>query len=250
MLDYKLPPKVGVVCERLHKKYKFHNDNYTPGQTMKLKLTTGSYFIDMSNSWMSFDVNVTTSTGGTPNANPITFGSGSVLNIFRNSLVLAKSGKELSRHDMMNVANRLRVIWENDRNYGHGIGRVMGCMNSQLTSSSAGNVTTNSVFGRPFAFNGTWTYGFGVPMKYISRLFDTNKLLPPVLADCMRLELQLESFATAFARVTASDGASYSVKNVFVHLACVKLADAVEKAVLSKPISMSHVEVHHNSGGR
>lgn len=149
---------------------------YVPEDVMVFNLH-GAHFADMSQSYLSFDLEA--------NAD-INFGTGSVLNLFKEVRVIAPNGKEIGRTFKNNLLQRY----------------LMYVKHSTEWQAATGEFLTFS-----FTTPGTKSK-YSVPLRLIEYFFETTQLLPPRLVEGLRIEITLER-----PNVALVNSASYTIRN-------------------------------------
>tara|TARA_R110002153_G_scaffold129228_2_gene277885 strand:- start:4261 stop:5496 length:1236 start_codon:yes stop_codon:yes gene_type:complete len=186
-LVYELPKNLSLAAARNTKEYHFQKSEYTNGDgSMICTLQTGGQYVNWAASHLKFKL-TRTSTGTSD------WGKGSAANIFREVIITSRSGQEIARLDRSNVY-RLH----HDRLY----------MSAEELAS------VGSLMGYDEAAVATGVPGtYIIPMCKICTLFDNKKLMPNWLASGLRIELRLESPATAFDAAAATAVTAYTIKD-------------------------------------
>ncbi len=205
-LTYNLPSAATVVVEKNQKIFFCDKTEYKSGDDrIVITLNSGSDFIDGMNSYLSFNLKVTGATTS------VGFGDGSAANIFREILIVSRDGAEIERVRDLNSLVATRCRWTKAKGYLDSTGTASG-YNSNSTA------TTNALKGDGEDYT--------IPMRELSALFDTDKLLPSFLMAGCRIELALEKPEKAFF-VTGNPVTDYTVKRPIMRLETLKLSDSV-----------------------
>jgi len=194
-LTYTMPRNLSVVAARNQKKYTFQRSQYTDTSgSMICTLQTGAQYVDWKNSYLKFGLTIVSSGTYTH------FGLGSAVNLFREIIISSRSGVELDRITRLNLLrlhhDRVHMSTEELAS----VGSLMGYLDYDV--ATAAPTTTG--------FDGT-KYNFVIPMRKLSGFFDSPKLCPSHLASGLRIELVLESKATAVVAEVGQTITSYTI---------------------------------------
>ena len=194
-LTYTMPRNLSVVAARNQKKYTFQRSQYSDTSgSMICTLQTGAQYIDWRNSYLKFGLTVDTSAGGDWH-----FGLGSACNLFREIIISSRSGVELDRITRLNLLRLHHDRVNMSREELDSVGSLMGYQDYTTSVGTASGYSDN-VQAR-----------FVIPMRKLSGFFDSPKLCPSHLASGLRIELVLESKATAIRCVAGNTIASYTI---------------------------------------
>ena len=160
------------VITRSQRKQFPQKNSYVADDVMVFELH-GSYFIDMCQSNLSFDL------VGSSN---LDFGKGSVLNLFKEVRIIASNGKVISRIQKANLLN-------------------FNLMYAKHGSAYRVNMADAISFQPTLAL--TTSKHFSVPLKIISPFFATPQLLPPRIMEGLRIEVTLERPEVALKNVSS-----------------------------------------------
>lgn len=180
--------------------------NYKNTEDIVFTLKNTRQFIDFKNSSLSFEFK-------TDGGSAVAFNqTGSYLNLIRRVIVRAPNGSVLSHCDKVNLLQRNLLKVKNGENY-------------------------TSVIAPSFGYGGTTALETGnkfitIPMRFISPIFDNEKLMPPQLVDTLRIEIQLEKIAIAFNSTTAPT--SYSIIDPVLLLDSYQMLPAVLSETLDR----------------
>jgi len=180
--------------------------NYKNTEDIVFTLKNTRQFIDFKNSSLSFEFKTD---GGTA----VVFNStSSFLNLIRRVIVRAPDGSVLSHCDKVNLLQRNLLKVKNGKNY------------ADVIAPSFGYGSLNALeIGNKF---------ITIPMRFISPIFDNEKLMPPQLVDTLRIEIQLEKIAIAFNSGIAPT--SYSIIDPVLHLDSYQMLPAVLSETLDR----------------
>ena len=183
---------------------------------------TGSAFIDCEKSFLEFTV-LSDAAGS--------FGVGSALNCIQDSLVISRSGTELSRCFNVNLWGKYRQDWENSNAWATQVGPAQG-----YPAGATAALTT-----------AVKTYC--IPLKYISPFFDQKSYLPPQVMEGLRIRLDLATSGTAIVDTVGAGVSSFTISAPKIHWSTAHLADAFRRKVLeisaSRGLVLLHKEVYH-----
>lgn len=229
------------VVERTQKKSFAENGSnasLTASDHLIINLQTGTEFIDPLQSFLVFDLQVTGSIAATGGINTL-FMPGSATNLLRDVQVSTRSGKEMDRTERVNQLNYNRLMHDSKEHTQHNLQGLMLCevrRNPTAAELAEAGGRTAFIFDvtDPVVISRTvQTKRVMIPLKYVSPIFESEKLMPPHLARGLRVDITLESFATAFcsARATALLGAgasySYLVQRPFILTDSYRMMDSV-----------------------
>jgi hypothetical protein len=185
---------------------------YTPGEKISIVLS-GDNFLDMKNS--SLYIKFTTD-GGSHN-----FGKeqGSSLNLFNRARVIAPGGETITdvlRSNLWAAACQRLKLSKVERDalgnsYGFGLNRLVGV-----------------------------SY-YTIPLRFISPLFASDQLIPPVMADGMIIELYLETAAQAYI-----GAGGYTVDDVELTLDTIRCSDSVTRELSTTALTYEFTDVVHS----
>lgn len=198
-LFYQSPPLISLFNSRQYVKYPALTQTYSSGKNVIVNLSNSEIFVNAKNSYIQFDITFT-------DDNVAADVWSDMSSIFSRVRFIHASGVELSHHKNAN-----------------GYASIM----TKLHKESEWEINQGSMSGynRPFAVG---THRIAVPLSQICSVFrplDDN-LIPPFLLSSSRLELLLESDASAFKWANVGAGGTYSISNVEVVLDSYVLSDA------------------------
>lgn len=219
-LEYNLPSASTVVVEKNSKIFFFDKQEYKQdSDRMMITLNSGSDFIDGKNSYLKFTLKLTAPgvVGGT---DFVGFGQGSAGNVFSEILIRARDGAEIERVRDLNVLMACRTRWSNAENYLDNAATAQG-YTSDVSDEARTKVTAGLTVG-----TGT---EYVIPMRELSALFNTDKLLPSFLMSGMKIELVLAPAIAAFYSTggTARAVTGYTISAPIIRLETLKLSDSI-----------------------
>jgi len=165
-------------------------NSYRETEQIIFNLKNTKQFLDMKNSSLKFEFTLTAD-------GIVELQTGSILNIFRRVRVLTPSGEQISHVDHLNVLQSKLLQVKHSQNFREVIGKSI-----LRDKTTQGGLLVN---------NGA--YVFTVPLRLLSPFFDNDTLIPPQLADGMRIEIDLERSKLIGA---ASTVGSFQVNNPFL----------------------------------
>lgn len=219
-LVYQQPAALSLAVDRKLTKQFFQRSSYDGGKstTMIADWNTGTSFVNLSNSYLSFKVKLTGAGGSTAN-----FGSGSAMNILNEIRISTRSTCELERLQNANLAMKLDAQYNMPNEWFTTIGSVAGYGPTRVGATDAAN--TNTVT----------SVRFNIPLTMLSTFFrplNNRQLLPPQLASGLHFEIVLEDFRTAFfQKVTGITG--YTIESLYFQLDCVQMTDDCQRSISS-----------------
>jgi hypothetical protein len=225
------------VTERTQKKsYAENGSNASLSQSDHLivNLQTGTEFIDPLQSFLVFDIVVSSDVAPVASANTLYF-PGSACNLIRDTQVSTRSGKEMDRLEQANLLD-YHMVWHDAKE--HASRNLQGLMMAEVVPNKPAalfteQTVTRNAFIFPVGITDSQTQRVMIPLKYISPIFDSQKLMPPHLARGLRIDCTLEAFATAFASaqgalLTGPDQAyTYQVQKPYILTDSYRMSDSV-----------------------
>ena len=222
-LIYKQPKALSLAKTRTMVKQFFQRSDYpsAPNKTAIIDWNTGASYIDVGNSYLSFNV-----TAYSADNLQWDFGSGSAMNCISRITIRSRSGTELERLEGANLWSKFDMDYSVPRNYKSTIGSAMG----------VGETTENR-----FPYLCTIPGGdristkLLIPLKQLCPFFRPLKgqLLPPQLASGLHIEIVFENTSTAFVK-PVSVGApvtDYDIEDITFMLDTVDLSDETQKTI-------------------
>lgn len=231
-LVYTMPITNSVTTARNMKPYPAHSRTASLGQTITLRVQTGTQFVNWKNSYLRFKVTLNVPANYHAAAQTIryNFGWGGITNLFDSLKVLSRTGTELMRIDHVNqyIVRRLR-LQKSDAEYtrlagacmipnvgasfmvpGTGgvaenhdlfVGWDLQKMAAGVLSGSVQYTDTQAGFGGAQKAV-AWDSYFEIPMEVFGGLFDSDQLCPAQIASGMVIELRLiDNFTEAVTRL-------------------------------------------------
>jgi len=178
-LVYSLPMVNSLVSRRNLQTYTFDSTSYNQdsGQ-MSCTLNTGEQYVNFANSWLQFDISVTSN----DNRN-WDFGSGSALNLFSETVWTSRQGTVLSRNAQNNVYQIQEHRLRKSDDWFISQGEIMGYY----------DIAADGYTG----FAHTVPITVAIPLKYVNTLCDSQMLCPDTICSGARLTLTLERVKNA-----------------------------------------------------
>lgn len=229
------------VTERTQKKSFAENGSnasLTSGDHLIVNLQTGTEFIDPLQSFLVFDLQVTGTSVATGGTNTL-YMPGSACNLLRDVQVSTRSGKEMDRTERTNQLCYHRV-WHDSKE--HSQHNLQGMMLAEVRRNPGAVSLANAGGRTAFVFDVTDPSVIGrtvqtkrvmIPLKYVSPIFESDKLMPPHLCRGLRIDVTLEAFATAFcsaqgaALLGAGQSYSYLVQRPYILTDSYRMMDSV-----------------------
>lgn len=218
-LVYRQPVDLSLSKSRCHVKQFFQRSDYTSaaGKTAICDWNTGASYINCSNSFLVFDLEVKSNT---PISYLYTFGSGSAMNVINRLNIRTKSGSEVDRIDYVPLWSRVDVEYNCDKDYKESVMSLAGYAQTNAYASS--NQTT------------AVKYRFAIPLERLATVFRPLKgqLMPPQMASGLHLEFVFEDILNivTFSSVEAVP-TTYDITNIHFLLDQVDLSDEAQKAI-------------------
>lgn len=216
-LVYQQPAALSLAVARTYKKMFFQRNTYTGDRssTMICDWNTGTSFVNLQNSYISFKVKVN-SANSLATAN---WGSGSAMNVFNELRIMSRSGTEMDRLQNANLWSKNDSLYTLPNGYLTTVGSVQGF--GALRDAAVDVANLNNTEKR-----------FCIPLTALSTFFRPMKkqLLPPQLASGLHFEMVLEDFRTAlYQKVGTLTG--YDISGLYFMLDCVDLTDDCQKTI-------------------
>lgn len=182
-------------------------------------LQTGTDFIDPLQSFLVFDM--ATADASAASVDLVT--TGSACNIIRDSQTATRSGKEMDRMALSNWLNYHNVQMRDRNVQEHNLNGLMGAVPTGVAAAAL----SRGVWPTGVAANDLGaTQRVMIPLKYISPIFDSDKLMPPHLARGLRVDLTLEAADIAFV-LAGETGFDYEISKVSILTDNYRMADSV-----------------------
>jgi hypothetical protein len=170
---------------------------------MIFDIQTGEEFVDWKNSWLTFTVR---------SSQDYKLNHGSAMNFINTLIVSSRSGEQLMYVRNINLFKIFHDRLTKSENWFKHQGKAMGyfILNGDGTYKAE-------------AKNADHTYS--IPMSEFEGVFNTHRLMPAYLSQGLRIELQIENYATAVQGTAATDAV---IKNATMFLDCYELSDNVQ----------------------
>lgn len=187
------------------------SSTYQASSRFSITFQTGSDFIDPLNSYLCFTVYTAGAAG-------ILQRSGAA-RLLQDVVIISRSGQELDRTENNSLLqyHLIAGLEAELQNYNY---NGLFCTATANGSASSAPQRSNSI---P-ASSGS-AVRMCVPLKFVSPIFASAKLMPPHLARGLRIEALTETFARAFVGNTVT---GYTISDVHCLLDCYSLADSVQ----------------------
>ena len=219
-LVYQQPSALSLATARTYTRHYPQVQKYDAGQTVVFDLTSGSFFTDNEVGYLTFDMKLKTS-GAAITAN---FGSGSAMNIVRQSTITSRSGTELSRTELCNHWSRFHSLNNFSNEY---LGR-QGLME--------GWGATRGGTADPAILSDTAPLRVCIPLPRLDPFFAPmakNQKCPPQLMSGLHIELILEDVRTAVFLKSglAADFSGYEISNIAFTTDSITMTDDVQRSI-------------------
>ena len=233
-LVYQQPSALSLATARAYTRHYPQVQTYSSGQTVVLDLTSGASFVDPETSYLTFEVQLKTS-GAAITAN---FGSGSAMNLIRQTTIRSRSGTELSRTELCNHWSRFNSLNQYDDQYLSKQGLMEGW--GAIRSSGADAAILSSATPKRFC----------IPLPRLDPFFSPmakGQKIPPQLMSGLHVEIILEDVRTAVCRKTglAADFSGYEISNIAFVTDSITMTDDVQR-VINEESAMSGLEVGYD----
>lgn len=233
-LVYQQPSALSLATARAYTRHYPQVQTYSSGQTVVLDLTSGASFVDPETSYLTFEVQLKTS-GGAITAN---FGSGSAMNLIRQTTIRSRSGTELSRTELCNHWSRFNSLNQYSNEYLSRQGLVEGWGENRGGPTDA------------FCVSSVVPKRFCIPLPRLDPFFSPmakGQKIPPQLMSGLHIEIILEDVRTAcyLKSGLAADFAGYDISNIAFVADSITMTDDVQR-VINEESAMSGLEVGYD----
>ena len=223
-LVYQLSPDMSVSTSRSITRQYPQQQVHSPRDVMTFVLNTGSNFIDAADSFLSIDVQNTSTGGGSDAANVVWFGAngGSACNLFSRISVTSRSGQSIERIDRANQLASIRAQFEHPVSWHQSQGSVAGIAETI-------DAATTGLNWLPGVAN---KIRFCIPLPMLSVFFaSVGQLLPSQLCSGMRIELTCEDAITALQTKASGVTPGYSIVAASLNLMSYQLSDICLRSI-------------------
>lgn len=186
-MSYDIPDSLTLVKKRTQIEAAFDEENFDNvggSEVLRCSWNTGEYMVSTKKSYLAIQLSVKSGV-----TSPFTFGSGSVMSIFRDIIIRSKSGVELCRMNDPKIWNKIKWYYDTPSTRKDQIEGVSGFPSTLETMSYASPEPTDNR-----------KYMFTIPLDFLSPLFNTidgSEYLPSQLAEGLTFEFymaQLDTF--------------------------------------------------------
>jgi hypothetical protein len=234
-LIYKQPKALSLAKTRTHVKQFFQRSNYdsAPNKTAVIDWNTGASYIDVGNSYLSFNIIARAGSTASPTA-LFDFGDGSAMNVISRITIRTRSGTEVERLEGANLWSKIDTQYSKPKNWRQTIGSAMGMGKASISDP---NEVDDRYFYEITPDGETdKVVPLLIPLKELCPFFRPLKgqLLPPQLASGLHIEIVFERTETAIHQdFTTQDDAvlDYDVRDISFLLDTVELSDETQKTL-------------------
>ncbi len=197
----------------------FDDQSYEEGQTMTITLSTGDYFVDPEKSYIQVSVGIV---GNGTNPLAVNFGRGSCANLFGGCRIFHKSGTQITHNVNLDLWTKAKQRVEKDGFWFNSQGLIQGYL---AEPTEAGQFFWSSTSTTPEVRN------FKIKLADLHPFFrgTDRKIIPPQVADGLRLELDLNTSGRVFfinpVVVPSSPIVSWNVSSCSLQTALVDVQD-------------------------
>lgn len=216
-LRYLMAKNVSIIELKTHQTEKPKSSSaVSAGGSIEFLLQAGRRFIDPQQTYMSFDVQTDTEA---------TFGVGSALNCFQDSVARHRSGVDVSTPEGSALWNKTQLDWKCSPDYSTTVLPYMGQGATSLAVKQS----------------------FSIPAKYLWSCFDTDVLLPPQMHEGMDLRLSVANLNDAVVSVVAAT--TITITNVVLNMSVVTLYDQFQRKIdaecAQRGLALLHKEIYN-----
>ncbi len=191
-------------------------DDVRGSEVLRCTWNTGEYMVSCKTSYL-----VVTVSAKAVEEEGWTFGTGSVMSIFRDLIIRSKSGVELCRLNDPKVWNKIKYYYETPIKRKEQIQELGGYVDFSATTTIVGTTYNTS---EPSNFR---KYKLALPLDFVSPLFssvDGSEFLPSQLAEGLTFEFNPASKETIF-KTGMNPITQYNIHDIKFRLDCVILND-------------------------
>ena len=179
-LVYEEMANASLISQRHLERFNSQSLNYSSeSSSIDFIMQTGDQLLDPENSCVQFDLKVTTAL----NTETFTFGTGSIMNIFRDAIFHSRQGDEVDRIDSVNVY-RANADLHEQKDWFETSGSLMGYDTAALATNTS--------------------HFFQIPLDRILNIFGTGRLVPSQLVSGARLQMNIEKAAKRLFKFSAA----------------------------------------------
>jgi hypothetical protein len=201
----------------------FERQEYKPNDTMITSFASGKYFLDTTKSYISVNVKIN-AVGAPSSAN---FGSGSMANLFRNVRIFHKSGTTITSCQKNDIAVKAKDKIIRDDFWFSTIGKQQGYVDNPATDN---NLESLVVDGVQFKIKLCDLHGFFKGYN--------DALMPPEIADGLRMELDVNTLAQAIQRdIAGGNITELEILKPNIQLCLVKVMDNAAVNVMNTAVN-------------
>ena len=235
-LLYTITAPTNPVIERTQKKSFAEGGSgtsYTGNDHLIVNLQTGTEFIDPLQSFLVFDLGIESKENASgPEGWEFGF-QGSAVNLIRDSQVSTRSGKEMDRLEQCNLLNYHKTKGSSRDFVDYNLSALM-LAHSATTKPEGIDLLAKSrkLIRIADGDSSSSAVRIMIPLKYVSPIFDSPKLMPPHLARGLRVDCTMEDVRTALTTWTAldagqQDGIDYVITKPYILTDSYRMADSV-----------------------
>lgn len=216
---YSIPESMTLVKRRTQTVATFDEETFDDvkgSEVLRCTWNTGEYMVATKSSYLVLTISAKSANDG-----GFTFGTGSMMSIFRDLIIRSKSGVELCRLNDPKVWNKIKYYYETHIERKLKIQQMGGFVDASDTSTKVGTTYTTA---EP---TDDKKYIVALPLDFISPLFssvDGSEYLPSQLAEGLTFEFytapQETIFTTGVNFIT-----QYNIHDIKFRLDCVILND-------------------------
>jgi len=250
-LDFRLPPSLSIATSRSMKQFRSSKTVHLAGESqVDFQLSSGAAYVDLLNSYLSFDVNFTNTTAATGIDGVHMPAHGGWLQFIKAYRVIHSSGVELDRQndsvgEWVQIQNQYgkseasrktkgALYALNDANQPTLVNTEVGLHNAAregVSASGSAYTKIEDVVG--LVVNGETTakrYHAVIPLGELAGIFDQDLLAPSFLTAGLRIELQFHTKEHFFVKDAAWESTeSVTIEHPAINLECFTLTDSITR---------------------
>ena len=215
-LVYEEMANASLISQRHLERFNSQSLNYSSeSSSIDFIMQTGDQLLDPENSCVQFDLKVTTAA----NTETFTFGTGSIMNIFRDAIFHSRQGDEVDRIDSVNVY-RANADLHEQKDWFETSGSLMGYDTAALAVNTS--------------------HFFQIPLDRILNIFGTGRLVPSQLVSGARLQMNIEKAAKRLFKFSATAaGVAFTISNCRIVCCLSRPTDATARELEKQSASNS-----------
>lgn len=213
-LHYSVPQDLSVTVSRTHLKSFFSQNSYTQGQRAICVSNSGGAFVNLTTSYLTLTVTNDT-------AAKMSWGGGSVCNLFAQTALTSRDGTSIELNQRANAWSLIHSNVFREPGWRDTIGQ---CIGMKPTVTNAGATNRNEILA-----GASMTYQ--IPLSCLFSLAREDQLMPSALLSGLRFELTFETGTYAAVWSENPLGKSYTISDISISLDSCTLSDSASRSL-------------------